>query len=59
MSGPNFKTAIREQPINKQAVIQRDPKGLYIKTLAGEIDNFIGVSSCKSGSGSGDRKSLR
>ena len=25
--------------------IARDPKGLYVKALAGEIDNFTGISS--------------
>ena len=31
--------------VSLEAVIERDPKGLYKKALAGEIPNFIGVSA--------------
>lgn len=40
---PNFIEAYVECPL--EVCIQRDPKGLYQKALAGEISEFTGISS--------------
>src|ERR1041385_935169 len=40
---PNFVEVFMECPV--EVLIQRDTKGLYKKALAGEIENFSGISA--------------
>ncbi len=39
---PNFVEVFVDAPL--ETCVQRDPKGLYAKAIAGEISNFTGVS---------------